>query len=60
MERSFVEVPGKRSASKGARSVWGRAVGNPGCAGRWPPIPLNTGQPREKHDHAVGSVGGSD
>lgn len=43
MERRFVEVPGKRSASKGACSVWRGAVEDTGYAVRWPPTLLNIG-----------------
>ncbi len=43
MDQRFVEVPGERSASKGARSVRRGAVEDTGHAVRWPPTLLNIG-----------------
>ena len=47
MDQRFVEVPGERSASKGARSVRRGAVEDTGHAVRWPPTLLNIPQFRQ-------------
>ena len=47
MDQRFVEVPGERSASKGARSVRRGAVEDTSHAVRWPPTLLNNPQYNE-------------
>lgn len=60
MAQHFVEVPGKRSASKGAGyplgAVWRGAVEDTGRAVRWPPTLPNTPQLLSSTLYKSGSI----